>query len=194
MMLTGMRGRWSGLGHWNLYFLAKLLLAWQGSLVLSVLPNLLLAAVLLLPLTVWPARLRTLLAVPAALALLYQESPLPAPEHLAVLASVQNLSIDELLEQAGQRLDAYTLGAIALGGLGYYLLAPWLRLTSLSLAGLLWLAALELPAPAFWSSALPVSVQAVSDGSAPAGTDSLRVQEGSAWQPYPGAAGGTDGR
>lgn len=68
-------GSWSGLGAWNLYFLAKFLLAWTGHLNIQILPNLIFAAVLLIPIAN-PAlrRLRTLIAIPVAVALLYQDT------------------------------------------------------------------------------------------------------------------------
>lgn len=162
MIAPGTTGHWSGLGHWNLYFLAKLLLAWQGSLSLQVLPNLLLAAVLLLPLGLWLARLRLLLAVPAALALLYQESPLPPVERLTALSGLLDFSPEYLLELAGRFFSVREAGAVALCLLAYYLLSPWLRLSSLSLGGLLWLALLQVPLPAFWPLLQSETVQAAS--------------------------------
>ena len=62
---------WPGLGRWNLYFLIKLALLWGGYLNLQVLPNLVFAAVLLIPLRQRHlATLRTLIAVPVGVALL----------------------------------------------------------------------------------------------------------------------------
>lgn len=68
-------GKWKGLGLWNLYFLAKFLLAWTGHLNLQVMPNLIFALVLLIPLA-HPLlrRVRTLIAIPVAVALLYQDT------------------------------------------------------------------------------------------------------------------------
>lgn len=140
---------WPGLGLWNLYFLAKFALAWQGMLELQALPNLLLAAVLLLPLPRWAMHLRTLLALPAAAALLHAESWLPPLRRLLEQPEVLEFSSDYLLELAGRLVDWHWLGAAALLALGYRLLAPWLRFTSLSLAGLLLLGLSEVPRPAF---------------------------------------------
>lgn len=49
-------GAWQGLGAWNLYFLGKFLLTWTGHLNFQVLPNLIFAVALLIPLgrPVWP--------------------------------------------------------------------------------------------------------------------------------------------
>lgn len=68
-------GPWRGLGAWNLYFLAKFLLAWTGHLNLQILPNLIFAVVLLIPIAN-PVlrRARTLIAIPVAVALLYQDT------------------------------------------------------------------------------------------------------------------------
>ena len=64
-------GKWKGLGGWNLYFLAKFLLAWTGHLNFQVLPNLIFALVLLIPLA-HPLlrRVRSVIAIPVAVALL----------------------------------------------------------------------------------------------------------------------------
>lgn len=76
--------RWHGLGLWNLYFLAKFMLAWTGHLNLQLLPNLMFAVALL-----WPVshpllrRARTLIAVPVAVALLYQDTWFPPFRHSA---------------------------------------------------------------------------------------------------------------
>ena len=70
--------RWPELGVWNFYFLLKFLLLWQGLLNFQVLPNLVFAAVLLVPLqSAWARWLRNLLALPVAVALLYQDTWLP---------------------------------------------------------------------------------------------------------------------
>lgn len=157
---------WPGLGLWNLYFLAKFALAWRGMLELQALPNLLLAAVLLLPLPRWAMHLRTLLALPAAAALLHAESWLPPLRRLLEQPGLLDFSPDYLLELAGRLVDWHWLGAAALLALGYRLLAPWLRFTSLSLAGLLLLGLSEVPRPVFLMP-LPVS-QAASATSGPA--------------------------
>ena len=103
--------RWHGLGLWNLYFLGEFALVWQGVLNFQALPNLLLVAVLLLPLPRWAARLRTLLAIPAAVALLYHDSWLPPFSRLLAQPGVLDFSPEYLLELAGRFVDWQWLGA-----------------------------------------------------------------------------------
>lgn len=157
---------WPGLGLWNLYFLGKFALLWVGALNFQLLPNLLLAAVLLLPLPRWAARLRTLLAIPAAVALLYHDSWLPPFSRLLAQPGVLDFSPEYLLELAGRFVDWQWLGAGLLLVLGYALLAPWLRLTTLSVAGLLWLAVAQ-GVPELAPPAAPLQGQASSAGAAP---------------------------
>lgn len=163
--------RWPGLGAWNLYFLGKFVLLWQGMLNFQVLPNLLLAAVLLLPLPRGAALLRTSLALPAGLALLYHDSWLPPVGRvLERLQALLDFSPAYLLELGGRFLDWRSLAGVLLALLAYGLLAPWLRLTTVSLAGLLWLGAQSL-APLWSPPARPLPAVAsapVAPASAPA--------------------------
>ncbi|GAB3379800.1 cellulose biosynthesis protein BcsG [Azotobacter armeniacus] len=146
--------RWSavercpGLGVWNLYFLGKFILLWAGALNFQLLPNLLFAAVLLLPLPRWVRYLRTALAVPAAVALFYHDTWLPPFRRLLEAPGVLDFSADYLLELAERFIDWQWLGGALLLVFAYLLLAPWLRFTTLSVAGLLWLSILALPLPA----------------------------------------------
>ena len=157
--------RWRGLGGWNLYFLAKFALVWLGSLNFQALPNLLFAAALLLPLPRWAALLRTLLALPAGVALFYHDSWLPpASRLLERQQAVMDFSPAYLAELAGRFVDWQWLGGALLLLLAYALLAPWLRLTTVSVAGLLCLALPSLPAPA-WLTVVRPAVAAA--GAAP---------------------------
>lgn len=64
---------WPGLGLWNLYFIIKLALLWGGYLNMQILPNLVFAAVLLVPLrNRYLALLRTLIALPLGVALFFR--------------------------------------------------------------------------------------------------------------------------
>ena len=158
---------WPGLGLWNLYFLGKFALLWVGALNFQLLPNLLLAAVLLLPLPRWAARLRTLLAIPAAVALLYHDSWLPPFSRLLAQPGVLDFSPEYLLELAGRFVDWQWLGAGLLLVLGYALLAPWLRLTTLSLGGLLLLSLQAVPLPVGLVQAAAPTAAPVAGGGAP---------------------------
>ena len=156
--------KWPGLGAWNLYFLAKLALFWIGSLNLHVLPNLLLAVVLLVPLK--PRRLsqlRHVAAIPAAVALLYYDTWLPPFARLLAQPGVTNFTPGYLLELVGRFVDWHIVGLLALVGIGYQLLKPWLRLTTFSIAGLLWLGLLSLPRPS-WLAAPVAMAQTATDG------------------------------
>lgn len=137
---------WTGLGAWNLYFLLKFLLLWQGLLNLHVLPNLLFAGVLLLPLQrTWQRHLRQWLALPAGVALFYYDSWLPSLDRLPELGLLLEFTPEYLLELAGRLLNWSLIGLLVLLLVAYRLLAPWVRLSSVSLVGLLWLGLQSLP-------------------------------------------------
>ena len=144
---------WPGLGLWNLYFILKLALFWAGYLNLQLLPNLVLAAVLLVPLPhrylVW---LRTLIAVPVGVALFYQDTWLPPFSRLLDQPGVLNFSSEYLLELAGRFIDWHLCGQLLVLAVAYFFVQQWLRLTTLTLAGFAWLGsasllAMQAPAP-----------------------------------------------
>ncbi|MBB6155484.1 cellulose synthase operon protein YhjU [Pseudomonas sp. JAI115] len=131
---------WSGLGHWNLYFILKLALQWGGYLNIQVLPNLLFVAFLLIPLRKHStAVIRRLLAVPVAMALFYRDTWLPPLDEWVKLSSVMNLSSGHLLTLAGSLVDWSLCGWLLVLVMAYQFVQPWLRMTTLSLAGLAWL-------------------------------------------------------
>ena len=133
-------GSWSGLGAWNLYFLAKFLLAWTGHLNIQILPNLIFAAVLLIPIAS-PAlrRLRTLIAIPVAVALLYQDTWFPPFSRLLAQPGVLNFSFDYIVELLGRFIDWQVCALLLLLCVAYLFLNQWLRLTTLTLLGFAWL-------------------------------------------------------
>lgn len=131
---------WPGLGLWNLYFLIKLALFWAGYLNLQLLPNLLFAAVLLVPLrNRHVALLRTLIAVPLGVALMYQDTWLPPFSRLLAQPGVLDFTGAYLLELMGRFIDWNLCGALFLMVVAYVFVRPWLRLTTLTLAGFAWL-------------------------------------------------------
>ncbi len=145
---------WADIGAWNVYFLAKLALGWMGVLNLHVLPNLLLLAVLLLPLPWRRVRLlRTVLAVPAGIVLLYHDTWWPPFQRLLAQPGVLDFSWQYLVELAGRFVNWSIVGVLALAVTAYVLLRPWVRMTTLSVLGVLGLAASQLPWPAGWSPA-----------------------------------------
>lgn len=131
---------WPGLGLWNLYFLIKLALFWAGYLNLQVLPNLVFAAVLLVPLrSCYVALLRTLIAVPVGVALLYQDTWLPPFSRLLAQPGVLDFTGAYILELAGRFIDWGLCGALLLMVVAYLFVRQWMRLTTLTLAGFAWL-------------------------------------------------------
>jgi cellulose synthase operon protein YhjU len=132
--------RWPGLGLWNLYFLIKLLLFWGGYLNLQILPNLVFAAVLLVPLRNRHASLlRWLIAVPLGVALFYQDSWLPPFSRLLDQPGVLDFTGEYLLELAGRFIDWNLCGLLLIVVVAYLFVSQWLRLTTLTLG---WLALL----------------------------------------------------
>ena len=133
-------GKWKGLGLWNLYFLAKFLLAWTGHLNLQVMPNLIFALVLLIPLA-HPLlrRARTLIAIPVAVALLYQDTWFPPFSRLLAQPGVLDFSVDYIVELLGRFIDWQVCALLLLLIIGYAFLNQWLRLTTFTLLGLCWM-------------------------------------------------------
>ncbi|MES2869748.1 MAG: cellulose biosynthesis protein BcsG [Pseudomonadota bacterium] len=133
-------GPWQGLGAWNLYFLGKFLLTWTGHLNFQVLPNLIFAVVLLIPLAhPMLRRARTMIAIPVAVALLYQDTWFPPFSRLLAQPGVLDFSFDYIVELLGRFIDWHVCAMLLLLIVGYLFLNQWLRLTTLTLAGFAWL-------------------------------------------------------
>ncbi|WP_434519273.1 cellulose biosynthesis protein BcsG [Pseudomonas sp. NFX1] len=151
--------RWPGLGAWNLYFLAKFLLVALGMLDFQALPNLLFAAFLLIPLPgKWLRIARQLAALPIGIALFYQDTWLPPFSRLLAQPGVLDFSWSYLLELLGRFINWNLMGALALLLVGYLYLRHWLRLSTLSLLGLGWLAVGGLPSLGFTAGQAPGTV------------------------------------
>lgn len=137
---TGHASRWPGLGHWNLYFIGKFVLFALGLVDIQPLPNIVLAALLSIPLPGMLLRgARQIIAIPAGAALLYQETWLPPFQRLLAQPGVLDFTPAYLLELAGRFLDWQAIAVLVLLLIGYSYLFQWLRMTSLTLLGLLWL-------------------------------------------------------
>ena len=132
---------WSGLGPWNLYFILKFALLWAGYLNLQVWPNLVFAAALLLPLPhrYWRV-LRTVIAIPLGIALFYQDTWLPPFSRLLDQPGVLNFSGAYAIELVGRFIDWNLCALLAVLMVIYAFARHWLRLTTLSVLGLAWLA------------------------------------------------------
>lgn len=133
------------LTSWNVYFLAKLALYWQGLIGLHALENLALALLLLMPLQHrWAVRLRNVLALPAAAALLYYDSYLPPFERLlAQASSIASFSPAYLAELAGRFVSLPALALLAVVVAGYRIAALRLRVGVLVVAALAALCVVE---------------------------------------------------
>lgn len=161
--------RWHGLGAWNLYFLAKFLLVAVGMLDFQALPNLLFAAFLLIPLAKrWLRVGRQVVAVPVGIALFYHDTWLPPFRRLLAQPGVLDFSWDYLLELMARFINWNLMGALVLLLVGYLFLRHWLRLSTLSLAGLAWLAVGGLPALSIGGGQPVVSAAAATAGTAAA--------------------------
>ncbi len=126
------------MGAWSLYFLAKLGLYYAHRIELQWLANFAFAVALALPLQRTAARrIRTLLAIPAAIALLYDELHLPPWTRLIEdAAALANFRADYLLELASRAHLPLFLAALALMALAYVLLRHRLRFATFVFIGL----------------------------------------------------------
>lgn len=140
---------WSDLRGWNLYFLSKVVLAWMGALDLKILPNLLFLAALLVPLPWrWARITRTVVALPVAVVLYYQDTWWPPFQRLLAQPGVLDFSADYWLELAQRFINWQMVAVLVLLVVAYLLLKPWLRITTLSVLGMLGMAVVALPLPA----------------------------------------------
>ncbi|WP_047249566.1 cellulose biosynthesis protein BcsG [Chromobacterium subtsugae] len=156
-----------GLGAWSVYFIAKLLLSWQGTLNLHPLPNLAFALALLIPISgKTRLRLRAALALLAGAALLYHDSWLPSPSMaLQQLSTLQGFSFHYLLDLAGRVLSLSLLTGALILLCGYWLLSRYLRLGTIVMISLLGLSGRQL-----WQEQPRAPAAAVADsGAATAG-------------------------
>lgn len=158
---------WRGLGVWNLYFLAKFALFWTGAINLQLLPNLVFAAFLLIPLPpLWLHRLRHIVAIPIGIGLFYNDTWFPPFSRLLEQTDIWDFSPEYLLELAGRLVNWEWVGAALVMLVAYLFLSQWIRLTTLSIAGLAYLAVMGLPPPsANWNVTAVAAVAPV-----PAGT------------------------
>lgn len=153
------RFRMQGLGIWNLYFLSKFVLLWMGKIQLNVPGNVFLLVLLLVPLQKpWMRNVRLSLAVPFAIALYYHDTWWPPFSRvLAGGNDLRGFSSSYLMELMLRVLDWQVIGALLTLTLVWWWLRPWLRMTTISAAGMLVFSAGVLSAPAFMrSSTLPL--------------------------------------
>lgn len=125
----------TGLGLWNVYFIAKFALAHYEYLTLNFLYNGLLLLFILLPLKNRFLRLvRTGVALIAAIALLYSESWLPGPD--SIISNAQNIAGFSAMYVAQLIVDFVNVKMVIWGiviVLAYLLIKNWVRLTVFTL-------------------------------------------------------------
>lgn len=134
---ASVRTYWRGLGLWNVYFLAKLILYWTGHANFHAFYNLVFASILLLPLP--PLRLHRLrhaLAVPIGITLLYYDSWLPPFRRLLEQPEVLQFSAPYLLELVNRFINWNMVGAGILLLVACLFLSQWVRVTVLSVSAL----------------------------------------------------------
>lgn len=139
---------WRGLGLWNLYFLGKLALYWGGYINFDLFYNILLLAVLVLPLRpIWLHRLRSIVAIPFGIALLYYDTWFPPFKRLIARPEVLDFSNDYIIELLGRFINWELIGLAFIFFVVYLFLAQWLRMTFFSLVALLVIASTHLTLP-----------------------------------------------
>lgn len=132
---------WRGLGGWNFYFLLKFILLWLGYLNFDALANLAFAAGLLFPLRQarWH-RVRQWVALPVGLGLFYHDTWLPGWRSIVQQgADVRGFSLDYLLELTDRFINWRWVGVAFVLLVGYLFVAQWIRITTFTVAGLIWL-------------------------------------------------------
>ncbi|MFS7358789.1 cellulose biosynthesis protein BcsG [Rahnella inusitata] len=152
---------WRGLGAWNYYFLLKFVLLWQGYLNFDALSNLIFAAVLLFPLpSLRVHRWRQWIALPFGLALLYHDTWLPGWRSIVSQgADVTGFSMGYLLELADRFINWQWIGVGFALLVGYLFVSQWIRLTTFTVAALLWVNLSFLVTPYFASKPVTAAVQ-----------------------------------
>ena len=152
---------WRGLGAWNYYFLLKFVLLWQGYLNFDALSNLIFAAVLLFPLpSLRVHRWRQWIALPFGLALLYHDTWLPGWRSIVSQgADVTGFSMGYLLELADRLINWQWIGVGFALLVGYLFVSQWIRLTTFTVAALLWVNLSFLVTPFFASKPVTAAVQ-----------------------------------
>ncbi len=125
---------WHGLGNWNLYFLAKLLLYAGNYLQPSLLWNFVFIAFLVVPAPwSWLNRLRHLAGIPIAIALLYHESWFPPFRRLLASPELLDFSPIYFLELAARLIHWEWIGAAFFLIVAYRFLSQWLRFTAITM-------------------------------------------------------------
>ena len=134
-------------GGWSSYFVLKLLLFWRGLIDFHPVENLVFFALLALPLPLGWRRVRLVLAIPAALAMLYYDSFFPPVSRLFAQTGVlASFSLSYLVELTG-RFISWPVVALLVGTLLLLLLVRrFIRIGVLVLGTLVTMSLVRLPA------------------------------------------------
>lgn len=125
---------WTGLGHWNFYFLIKLLLFWSGLIQFNVFYNLLFAAALLFPLGSGGLNhIRHIVAIPFAIALFYYDTWFPPITRLFASPEILNFNFWYMLELIERFVNWNVVGAGFIAWVVYLYLYQWVRVTTLTI-------------------------------------------------------------
>ncbi|MBE0456152.1 MAG: cellulose biosynthesis protein BcsG [Pseudoalteromonas prydzensis] len=140
----------SGLGVWNLYFLAKFALYLRGDISFDWLSNAAFFAFLLLSSdSRIVMRIKNGLSVVLAIALLYHDSWLPPISRLLKQATnLQEFSFDYFLEIVARMVSIDLLLGVFVLSLVYWYSVKWLRYTSITVLGFAYV---------YWFSTTPVA-------------------------------------
>jgi hypothetical protein len=127
------------MGYWSIYFIAKLGLFYSGFIGFHWLSNLAFAITLALPLASTRHRLiRSVLAMPVGLALLYYDSWLPPISRvLSQRGTLTGFSGEYLLELLGRFVNIWVIVVLALLLVVYLMLRRRLRFATLTFLGIL---------------------------------------------------------
>nr|WP_298374912.1 cellulose biosynthesis protein BcsG [uncultured Halomonas sp.] len=180
---------WRGLGAWNIYFIFKLALYWQGVIDFNALTNLAFAAFLLVPLPpLWLHRTRHVLAIPIGIALFYQDSWLPPFSRLLAQSSqVSAFSLDYLIELASRFINWDWMAVLFVLAVGYAFIAGWIRVTVPVVLGLIWVAMLPVLSMIGATSFLPTTATATTAPAGNATNGVAAVEQNTAPAPAPAA-------
>ncbi|RUO35997.1 cellulose biosynthesis protein BcsG [Aliidiomarina shirensis] len=130
---------WPGLGAWSFYFLLKVALVSMNMIGFDLLLNLTLFVFLIIPAgPLWLKILRQVIAIPAAVALIYTESFLPPFERLiSQWDLVSSFSAMYLLELVTRAVPIQSIAALLVAWILYLYLAKILRMTTVVLVAML---------------------------------------------------------
>jgi len=129
----------SGLGAWNLYFLAKFALFYYGAIDFNVLTNAALAALLAIKFKkAIIEKLKHVLGGIFAIVILYQDSWLPPINRLTKQAgNVQDFSFGYFFELLARVISVDMLLALFVITVCFWYTSQWLRFTTITIVGLL---------------------------------------------------------